>query len=429
LTLEELIPWLFGRTSGGIRWGLARTERLLATRGDPHRSFRSIHVGGTNGKGSVASLCASVLRRRAARRVGLYTSPHLVSFTERIRIDGEPVHPELLLRVAAELRAAIEESGATFFEATTAIAFSCFREAGVDVAVVEVGLGGRLDATNVIHPVAVALTNVDREHTEFLGQTLAEIATEKAGILKRGVPAVTAEWKPEVVEVFQDVADRVGARLHRLEEVATLESLEPRPAGSTFSVDSRQWGRLQVELGLPGRFQVTNAMLAAEVLARLPADLRPTRDELLEGLAEARWPGRLQIVEDGGTTWLFDVAHNPAGIAVLGEALDSLALPRPWVLVAGILADKEWHVMLPPLLRRTDAAILSIPASAPAARRWDPDDAARRLRAEFPRTRSIPELPRALDRALTMAPHGTVIVTGSIHTVGDAMTHRGLPVP
>src|SRR5690606_5675739 len=192
MTLDELTPWLFARTSGGIRWGLERTEELLAGVGDPHRHFRSVLIGGTNGKGSVAALCDSVLREAAGGRIGLYTSPHLVSFSERIRVDGVPVADDVLAAAAARLRASIERTGASFFEATTAMALLAFADAGVEMAVVEVGLGGRLDATNLLTPLVTAVTNVARDHEEYLGDDLAGIAREKGGIFKEGVPALTS---------------------------------------------------------------------------------------------------------------------------------------------------------------------------------------------------------------------------------------------
>src|SRR5215216_213123 len=204
--------WLFARPTGGIRWGLERTLELLAGVGDPHRRFRSLHVGGTNGKGSVAALCDAALRAAdPSRTVGLYTSPHLVSFDERIRIGGRTVERELLLACEARLRPEIERTGASFFEATTAIAFLCFAEAGVEAAVVEVGLGGRLDSTNVLEPEACAVTNVARDHTEYLGETLEEIAAEKAGIFKPGVPAVIGERDPHIRSVLAERAHAAGA--------------------------------------------------------------------------------------------------------------------------------------------------------------------------------------------------------------------------
>lgn len=426
MRFEELAPWLFGRAAGGIRWGLERTRVLLAEADDPHTRFRSLHIGGTNGKGSVAALCDAVLRRVPGRRVGLYTSPHLVSFTERIRIDGRPVEPAALLGAAERLRPAIERTGATFFEATTALAFRCFADAGVDVAVVEVGLGGRLDATNVLLPAAAAITNVAREHTEYLGDTLEQIAREKAGILKPGVPAVTAERDEAVLRVFRERAAQVGAPLATLDERVTLEAARTGIDGTRLFVRSSAWGAQELFVPLPGEFQARNALLAAELLALLPADLRPAAAELRDGFRSAWWPGRLQLHRGRGTTWLLDVAHNPAGVAVLCQALDALELPRPRVLLAGILADKDWREMLPPLLARCNAAILTVPPSAPPTRRWDPAAAAGELAGPVA-PRVMPDFAAALERAGTLAPDGTVVVTGSIHTVGDAMEHLGIP--
>ncbi|HET7321380.1 MAG TPA: Mur ligase family protein, partial [Longimicrobiaceae bacterium] len=373
---------------------------------------------------------AAALRAEGSHRVGLYTSPHLVSFTERIRIDGRPASEELVMRAAERLMPAIERTRATFFEATTAIAFLCFAEAGVDAAVVEVGLGGRLDATNVLLPDAVAITNVSREHTEYLGDTLEEIAGEKAGILKPGVPAVTAAADERVLAVLRAAAERVGAPLAELDRVTRLEEVETDAAGTRLRFRSESWGERELHVALPGEHQARNALLAAELLARLPEELRPAWGAVERGIAEARWPGRLQIVELRGTTWVLDVAHNPAGVATLAGALDRLELPRPMVLVAGILSDKEWKEMLSPLAERADAVVLTTPPSAPPSRRWDPEAAAEWLATEHGvRARVIPDLAAAVSRASTLAPHGSVVVTGSFHTVGDAMVELGiLPV-
>jgi dihydrofolate synthase / folylpolyglutamate synthase len=426
VNLEQLAAWLFARTSGGVRWGLERTGEMLAAVGDPHLRFRSLHIGGTNGKGSVASLCASALRS-GGLRTGLYTSPHLVSFTERIQIGGQPLEPERILSAAERLRPAVERTGATFFEATTAIAFLCLADAGVEVAVVEVGMGGRLDATNLLHPEAAAVTNVALDHTEFLGDTLAEIAAEKAGIFKAGVPAITAERQPEALGVLAAEARRSGTSLTRLDEVATIDEVRTGVGGTITRFRSAAWGERELGVPLPGAFQARNAVLAAELLALLPAGLRPGWNDLRAGFATARWPGRLQVQRVRGTTFVFDIAHNPAGVAALCEALEQLDLPRPVVLLAGVLSDKEWSTMLPPLLRRTDAAILTIPPSAIPSRRWDPEAAADALQSQVRvPIRAVPDLGRALERAVTLAPHGTIVVTGSIHTVGDAM--RGLDI-
>lgn len=430
MTIEELAPWLFGRTAGGIRWGLQRTRELLAEAGDPHTRFRSIHIGGTNGKGSVAALCDSALRAAApGHRVGLYTSPHLVSFSERIRVDGRPIDAEPLLAAAERLKPAIERLEATFFEATTAIAFLCFAESGVDVAVVEVGLGGRLDATNVLSPEVAGITNVALDHTEYLGGTVAEIAAEKAGIFKSGVPAVTAASHPDALRVLRSHAREVGAPLAVLDEIGVVEQVDSSLDGTRLSIRSQQWGEGVLEVPLAGAFQARNALLATELLGRLPRDLRPSWSELRAGFAAVRWPGRLTAHREHGATFVFDVAHNAEGAAALCRSIDSLELPRPLVLVAGILSDKDWAAMLPPLVARADAAIFTIPPSSPPGRRWDPAEAARVLAPQLRSTpRIIPSLSSALRRAVTLAPYGTILVTGSVHTVGDAMAELKIPV-
>lgn len=430
MTDQEPGAWLFARPTGGIRWGLERTEELLAGVGEPHRKFRSLHVGGTNGKGSVSALCDAALRAAdPSRTIGLYTSPHLLRFDERIRIGGRPVDRELLLACEARLRPAIERTGATFFEATTAIAFLCFAEAGVELAVVEVGLGGRLDSTNVITPEACAITNVARDHTEYLGESLEEIAFEKAGILKPGIPAVTGETAEGPLGVIRRRAKEVGAPLAEIGAGAVFD-VSVGLEGTVFELEeSPRWGSREVHTSLVGEHQARNAAVAAELLGLLPRDVRPGWEAIERGFGEVRWPGRLQVERVRGTTWVLDVAHNPAGVASLAASLDRLRLPKPVVLVTAILNDKAWDEMLPPLLARADAAVLTVAPSSPESRRWDPADAEARSGASagVP-IRIIPDFSAAVQRAETMAPHGTVLVTGSVHTVGDALAELGIPV-
>jgi len=425
---DEPGAWLFARPTGGIRWGLERTRELLAGVEDPHRRFRSLHVGGTNGKGSVSALCDAALRAAdPGRAVGLYTSPHLVSFDERIRVGGRPVDRALLLDCEARLRPEIERSGATFFEATTAIAFLCFAEAGVDVAVVEVGLGGRLDSTNVLVPEACAVTNVALDHTEYLGGSPQEIAAEKAGIFKPGVPALTGERETAPLGVLRSAARAAGAPLAVLDEVASIGDVRVALEGTRFRLESARWGSREVHVPLVGAHQARNAALAAELLGLLPDDLRPGWEAIEAGFAAVRWPGRMQVETLRGTTWVFDVAHNPAGVAALAATLDGLDLPRPVVLVTAILKDKDWAEMLPPLLARTDAAVLTVAPSSPPERRWEPATAAEQAGVfSGMQVRIVPDFSAALQRAETLAPHGTVLVTGSVHTVGDALQELGI---
>jgi dihydrofolate synthase / folylpolyglutamate synthase len=423
------LDWLHQRPTTHIRWGLERIEALLSSVGDPHRAFRALHVGGTNGKGSVSALLANALHASASDPVGLYTSPHLIDFSERIRIDGVPVSDHLLERSAERLRPAIEESGATYFEATTAIAFLCFAEVGVRIAAVEVGMGGRLDATNVVRPEVSVVTQVALDHTRHLGGTLPEIAREKGGIFKAGVPAITGETDPAVLEELAARAKAAGAPFFHVDQRVRIARSEPLPEGIMVEMETDTWGRLTVALPLRGGHQAGNAALAVGALSLLSDDLRPAREAIERGMESVRHPGRMQREVRGTTTWLFDIAHNPAGASALAVALGSERLPRPIVAVVGILGDKDWRGMLEPLLPACDGAILTTPPSMPEDRRWAPAEVAAALLPRFP-ARVIPDLEAALLRAETLAPHGTVLVTGSVHTVGDAFAVLGInPYP
>ena len=421
LTYADLVRELFPRLTGGIRWGLARTERLLASVGDPQRFFRALHVGGTNGKGSVcASLDAAL--RADGRRVGLYTSPHLCSFRERIRLDGEPLGEGALLDAARRLWPAVEAERPSFFEATTALAFLALADAGADLVVAEVGLGGRLDSTNVLVPEIVVLTNVAMDHAQHLGNTPEAIAGEKAGIIKPGVPVVTAERAEAIRAIFRRRAQELGAPFHalRADEPAAVR---PALTGTGFELETDAWGPLHLTTPLPGAHQAVNAALAVRALELLPDALRPSRAAVVGGVARVRWPGRLQHEMVDGRDWLFDVAHNPAGVEALVSALPSLALPRPLVALVGILGDKDWSRMLPPLAAASGAMVLTEPPSAPPERRWDAAAVLARLPGVAGEVQ--PDFARALERARALAGEGTVLVTGSFHTVGDALARLG----
>jgi dihydrofolate synthase/folylpolyglutamate synthase len=379
-------------------------------------------VGGTNGKGSVAATLESVLRA-SGHRTGLYTSPHLCTFRERICIAGQPIGEEALLAAARRIWPAVETERPSFFEATTAIAFLALAEAGVEAAVIEVGLGGRLDSTNVITPEIAIVTNVALDHVQFLGPTLASVAAEKAGIFKRGVPAVTAETHPEPLAVLRDAARHAGASLD-IVWPGSVSIIASDMAGTRFRVRSTAWHELEIRTRLLGAHQAVNAALAVAALDRLPIDLRPDRETLLQGIAAVDWPGRLQVEQARDRTWVFDVAHNVAGVQALSTALAALPLPSPRILLVGVLGDKDWRNMLRPLYAVADGAVLTRPPTAPVERAWDPDI----VLAEVPdpSAEAVPDFVLAMDIAARRAgPGGTVIVTGSFHTVGDALAALG----
>ncbi len=419
LSYGALLDHLFPRLTGGIRWGLERTRSMLDAVGDPHQRYAAIHVGGTNGKGSVAAIVESVLRSDG-RRTGLYTSPHLVDFRERIQFAGRPISEAELLEAARLLWPRVQAEAPSFFEAATVIAFLALARAGVEVAVVEVGMGGRLDATNVIVPEVAVITNVAMDHAQYLGEDLPTIAAEKAGIMKPGVPVVTTSAEPAVLRVFEEKAREVGASLH---VVAAPEAVSDA-RGVDVTLETT-WGSLPLRLPLSGRHQAANLALAVRALELLPPSLRPTGPAVVAGVAATHWPGRLQVERIGGTTWVFDVAHNVAGVESLLGGLPDAAPPRPIVALIGVLGDKDWGRMLPPLFEYADAVILTDPPSAPPERRWDPDAVIVELSA--PQTaRVIRPFPAAIAAAVSAAAGGTVLCTGSVHTVGDAMLALGL---
>ena len=402
MNYADALEFLFPRTTT-IKFGLDTTRELLARVGAPHRLMPTIHVGGTNGKGSVSTLVAAALGE-AGWRVGLYTSPHLVSFRERIRVDGVPITPDAVAAWTDRLRPEIEARQATFFEASTAIAFADFAARGAEIAVVEVGLGGRLDSTNVVEPLVSVVTKVEMDHMKYLGDTLEQIAVEKAGIAKPGVPFVIGETVPRLVEVLA----AEGARARGGEGPTVVVPAEARWRG---------------ELGLAGPHQRRNATVAEAVLRALPEKYRPSEAEVGRGFARARIPGRF----DRRGKWLFDVAHNPDGMRALVAALAAEELPRPIHALVSILGDKEWAPMLVELDRGIDRGVLTIAPTA-ASRGWTTDWLQQWLQdPERPRARADwhlrPEFTRAL--AEVQAGAGTVLVTGSFHTVGDVMQVLG----
>jgi dihydrofolate synthase/folylpolyglutamate synthase len=410
LSYHEALEFLFPRTTT-IKFGLATTRALLRALGNPHQVMPSIHIGGTNGKGSVSTLIAAALRE-AGWRVGLYTSPHLISFRERIDVDGIPISEDAVGMWTSRLLSSILERKATFFEATTALAFADFAARGAEIAVVEVGLGGRLDSTNVVQPLVSAVTKIARDHMKYLGDSLELIACEKAGIAKPGVPFVIGETNPELVEVLRREARRAVRRADNGAQ-ADIRVLPP----------DYEWCG---PLSLTGPHQRRNAAVAHGVLAALPAPYRPTQEQLERAFGSARVPGRL----DRRGRWLFDVAHNPDGMRSLVTALSALRQSRPVHALVSILGDKEWPEMLVQLDQVIDRGFLTIAPTA-AARGWDIEWLTRWLRdPNRPPARAewalVPDFKDAIARAQDGA--GTVLVTGSFHTVGDVMQELGMEI-
>jgi len=406
----DALAYLFSLEQFGIKFGLDNIRALLARLGHPQQSFRSIHIAGTNGKGSVTAMVDTVLRR-AGHRSARYTSPHLVDLSERFVVDGEAVDAREMTRAAEDIRRAIEAGLAdgtlaaqpTFFEATTAMAFDIFRRANVDIAVVEVGLGGRLDSTNVIDPVVTAITSIDFDHQQYLGNTLAGIAGEKAGIIKRGVPVVVGDVTPDAFAVIDAIARERGAALIRATE------------------GGRDYG--PIRLGLRGAHQTANAKVAMRVLEALQRQGIAIPDAaIVDGLTAVRWPGRLEHrTLANGREIVLDAAHNPAGAAALASYLHSLSGPKP-TLVFGAMRDKDVDAMLTVLLPAFGRLIVTRPSNPRAA---DPEELAARVRALFPAfpVEVVPSPGAALTAAQSSAP--LVVVAGSIFLLGDVIPEIG----
>lgn len=415
---DALLEELFPDRPSVVDWGLDRMRAALAEVGSPHRSFSSLHVGGTNGKGTVAATWESVLRLEG-RRTGLYTSPHLCSFRERIRVDGRPLERRRLLETAERLRPLARELGMPMFEAATLLALVVFAQEGIDAACIEVGLGGRLDATNVIEPEVVAITNVSLDHQDYLGATVEEIAREKAGIVKPGVPLVTAETNDRVLAVLADAAVAGGAPFVRVDPERDVRDVRVEEHGTTFRCAGPGGSLRELRTPLPGAHQAVNATLAVAALEMLPSP--PSVDSIQAGVAAVDWPGRGQMVWLRGRSYILDTAHNRAATDAVARTVDRLSPPRPLVAVVGILADKDWPRMMAAIAAVADAVVLTSPHTAPSGRRWRPGEARAVAERYSARVEVVEEIDGALKRAASLAGEGTILVTGSCHTVGDAL--------
>ncbi len=412
-----------------IRPGLSRTREMLEALGSPHRTYRSLQVAGTNGKGSVATAAAAVLDLvPGAAPVGTYLSPHVVSFGERIQIGGRPA-PEALLEDCAErVLPEADRLGATHFEALTVLALLAFAEAEVEWAVVETGMGGRLDATTVVDARASAVTPVSLDHQEHLGPGLAAVAREKAGVLREGRPAAVGPQPAEVDAVLDARAGELGAPILRLGDDAVVSHVEPSLSGTSFRYRSARSGEgkaVELRTALAGRHQAENAGLALLLLEAAGAEW--TKEQASRGLAGLRLPGRMQVwAPESGATWILDLAHNPGAMAVFLSALEEISPPRPWSVLCSVLADKDWPAILDLLGRSADAITCTVAPTSPASRRWDLAAARERVEALEGVTAAEPGLERARARAVELAGAGTVLITGSSYLVGDVLRERPL---
>jgi dihydrofolate synthase/folylpolyglutamate synthase len=409
------IETLFARTTSGIKPGLERTEALLAKLGSPHRQLSAVHVAGTNGKGSVVATAEALLRWKGLR-VGRYTSPHLIDFRERITVDGIPITEEAVLEFLQRWIPTAEEIGATFFELTTALAFEWFVKQEVDIAVIETGLGGRLDSTNVLSPRVATVTSIGLDHTDLLGDTLESIAREKAGIFKSRIPAIIGEQSPPIRSLLELRAREAGSLpIVVIDEAHAIVDVEVSSQGTAFTLCS---GPLRERLTTPliGSYQSRNAVVAIASVAALGAGFHLPAGEISSALANVFLLGRFQR----RGKMIFDVAHNPAGARTIAETVRALNPPGPRVALVAVLADKDWRGIIRELAPVVDRFIFTNAPSAPAERKWDPAGAHAFAKSEGFKADLEPDIDVALERGDNDA--GTLLVTGSFHTVGDAMS-------
>lgn len=421
MTPQEALGAIAALEKFGINLGLGRAVACLDALGNPHRGYPCLHVGGTNGKGSTSLLLADVLSA-AGHRTGLYTSPPLEFFGERIRVDGgflpDAAVPDLYQAVLGAGRARPDARDMTQFEVITAMAFLHFARAGAEVAVIEVGLGGRLDSTNVLEPLACAVTNVGLEHAEHLGSTVAEIAREKAGIARPGVPLVTAAEGEALASLEAAAKERGAPVLAFGRDFSTL-----REPGGTWSFRGSRWTLGGLELGLAGAHQGLNLGVSLALLETVDAGAFPVSEGAVRGgLAAARWPGRLELIHVGEKRVLLDGAHNPHASRVLAAALAEGFPRRRLLFVLGILGDKDARSILSDLVPLADRVFFTRSSSARALEPEELEILGRQVGVVPSRLCAC--VPEALDEALSAADPGDLVcVTGSLTTVGEARGH------
>ncbi len=414
---------------------LSRVERMLESVGNPHRDFPSVHIAGTKGKGSTAAMIESCLRV-AGYRTALYTSPHLHTFRERIRVAGEKIGRDEVVALVEELRPLVERMpGLTTFEVITTMGFLYFARSKVDLAVVEVGLGGRLDATNVLSPEVAVITSISLDHTYLLGDTLDEIAREKGGIIKSGVPTVTAPQRAEAIRALEEIGERRAAPLIEISRDWDYEAGPADNAGQSFTARrmSSRGSPFDGEFWIPllGRHQVENAVSAVaalDVLRERGFDLPAAA--VREGLGEVEWLGRLEILSQEPLV-VVDSAHNPYSASTLREAVEEWYPERSWVLVFGASIDKDVKGMLEALVPISDYIIVT---RADHPRAMAPIELADIVAGVGGGAEVSLDVSKSLDRALAvMNPENGLLATGSIFLVADLREawarHMGTAVP
>ena len=421
------LDYLYSLHRFGVKLGLEAITDILGRLGNPQRQYPTLHIAGTNGKGSSAAMLSAMLQA-GGYRVGLYTSPHLMDFRERIRIQNAHISEEQVCELTARLRAEAHPLGTlTFFEFSTAMAFQHFLDQEVEIAIIEVGLGGRYDATNVLAPLGVLITGIGFDHEAYLGNTLSAIAGEKAGIIHQSAPVVLGEMPGDAHRVFDEVAHQVGSPIYRYGQHFSLS--EPRATTFTYQGIRESIPRLQTNL--LGRHQMHNVVCALALLESATTERFPLSAEAIRfGLQHVRWRGRLEILQHDPMV-IVDGAHNPAGARVLFDFLQSQLHDCPGrklIVILGMMQDKNHREYLQIVLPLVDTLILTQPHMNRAA-------TVEELKGVVPPDSvtlySVPDSWEAYGQALQLAnPSDLICVTGSLFLVGEILGHlSSLPLP
>jgi dihydrofolate synthase/folylpolyglutamate synthase len=415
MTYKQALNYLYGLQKYGVKFGLSKTSNIMKKMGNPHKGQNYIHIAGTNGKGSVSAMVESVLMR-SGLKVGFYSSPHLVRFTERFRINRKEISKKKVIELTEEIKGIINPAEPpTYFEVTTAMALAYFARENTDIAIMEVGMGGRLDATNIIKPLVSAITNISLEHQFFLGNTLVEIAGEKAGIIKKGINTISAATQPKVSRLFREVCEERKAPFFQVGK-----DVRYRSSDNGFNYYGLNRRIRDINLTLKGEFQHRNTALAIGILELLEKKgYRFEDQDIKAGVEETTWTGRIQVLAERPLI-VVDGAHNPGASRALVEAVKKDFSYKRLILVLGVMKDKDIGSIVREIAGMADHIVCSSPEYFRSA---TPEDLYKIVSTYNKNTEMIKTLPEAIKKAKKIArSDDMILITGSLFTVGEALT-------
>ena len=424
MNYQQAMDYLHSLGRFGMHFGLERMEKMMEHLGNPHKKLNTIHITGTNGKGSVAMMIGSILRK-AGYRVGVYTSPHLDDFRERIQINAKFIPKKDVARLMQKIKPIVKKtlaetgSNATFFEVVTAIALQYFSDEKVDYLVLEVGLGGRLDATNIVDSKTCVITNIDYEHTDVLGNSLTSIAEEKGGIIKHGALVITSETKKEVLRVFERICKEKNARLFQIQKEFKIRKIVSDSEKNTFTIKSKFYSYEKLKVPLIGEYQIMNACMAIAAVKFLNEGIN--EKSIRDGLVRTRWPGRLEIISRKPLI-VMDAAHNPAAMKQLVKSLKLFNYNR-MILVFGVMKDKDIKKIVEIIIPQASMTIIN----KPKVERVAEPKLIQKYARKFSKTIIIKNVKESIKYAKSIAGKDDLIcITGSIYMLSEARAKRNL---